>query len=220
MFVLVHKERVLVGPRDWNRPMFDGALKKLKIDVMLPRRDPQEVPFIIDEDTYITKSVTVIPPHNEVFETYHGPYWNFENPQQAVGTFAIKTREIPQIREIMIRQAADERYRKEVSGTKMTIQDIEVSLDTSRDGRNIFLQKYSLMQDTDIVNWKFPEGWLTLTKEELGLVVFTGAQHIQSAFDWEMSKVDEINSADTVEALEAIVIVEKQEEEVEQFLQE
>lgn len=209
MYVLVHKERVLVGPRDWNRPMFEGALEKLKIQVLLPRRDPQELPFIINEDTYITNAAIVIPPHNEKIETYHGPYWNFENKDLAVGTYEIKERPLGSIREILFKQAADERYRKEVSGAKLTVQGLEVSLDTSRDGRNIFLQKYTLMSDTDTVNWKFPEGWLTLTKAELGSIVVAGATHIQSAFDWEKAKVEEIEAADTAALLDAIIIVEQ-----------
>jgi hypothetical protein len=209
MYVLVHKERVLVGPRDWNRPMFEGALQKLKLETLLPRRDPQELPFIIDEDTYITNAATVIPPHDEVIETYHGPYWNFENKNLAVGTYEIKERPLGSIKEILINQAAAERYRKEVSGAKITIQGLEVSLDTSRDGRNIFLQKYTLMSDTDTVNWKFPEGWLTLTKAELGAVVFAGASHIQSTFDWEKEKVEEIEAATDAATLKAITIVEQ-----------
>ena len=209
MYVLVHKERVLVGPRDWNRPMFEGALERLKLSTLLPRRDPQELPFIIDEDTYITNSAIVIPPHDELIETYHGPYWNFENKDLAVGTYEIKERPIGSIKEALMNQVAAERYRKEVSGAKTTIQGLEVSLDTSRDGRNIFLQKYSLMSDADTVNWKFPEGWLTLTKTELGAVVFEGASHIQAAFDWEKAKVEEIEAAADAATLKAIIIVEQ-----------
>jgi len=217
MYVLVHKERVLVGPRDWNRPIFEDALERLKLQTLLPRRDPQTLPIVIDEDTYITNAAIVIPPHNERIETYHGPYWNFENKDLAVGTYEIKYKTLGSIRELLTNEAANERYRKEVAGTKTTIQDLEVSLDTSRDGRNIFLQKYTLMGEDDVVNWKFPEGWLTLTKAELGAIVFVGATHIQGAFDWEKAKVEEIEAADTVEELDAIVIVE-QEEEVEQPL--
>lgn len=218
MYVLVHKERVLVGPRDWNRPMFEGALQKLKLQTLLPRRDPQELPIVIDEDTYITNASITIPPHNERIETYHGPYWNFENMDLAVGTYEIKYKTLGSIRELLRNEAAAERYRKEVAGTKTTIQDLEVTLDTSRDGRNIFLQKYTLMGENDVVNWKFPEGWLTLTKTELGQAVLVGATHIQSAFDWEKAKVEEIEAAETVEELDAIVIVEPQEEPSEQPL--
>lgn len=211
MYVLVHKERVLVGPRDWNRPMFEGALERLKLTTMLPRRDPQELPIVIDEDTYITNAVIVIPSHNEKIETYHGPYWNFENKSLAVGTYEIKEKQLGSIRELLINQTAAERYRREVAGTTAVIQDTTVTLDTSRDGRNVFIQKYTLMGDSDTVNWKFPEGWLTLTKSDLGIAVAAGVSHIQGSFDWEKAKVEEIEAADTATALDAIVIVEQEE---------
>lgn len=218
MYVLVHKERVLVGPRDWNRPMFEGALNKLKIQVMLPRRDPQELPFVIDEDTYITNAAIVIPPHNEKIETYHGPYWNFENKNLAVGTYEIKEKQLGSIRELLINQTAAERYRREVAGTTAVIQDTTVTLDTSRDGRNVFIQKYTLMGENDTVNWKFPEGWLTLTKSDLGIAVAAGAAHIQGSFDWEKAKVEEIEAAEDAATLDAIIIVEPQEEPSEPIL--
>lgn len=211
MYVLVHKERVLVGPRDWNRPMFEGALNKLKIQALLPRRDPQELPIEIDADTYITNAAIVIPPHNEKIETYHGPYWNFENKDLAIGTYEIKEKQLGSIRELLRNDAAAERYRREVAGTNTEIQGTTVTLDTSRDGRNIFLQKYTLMGDADTVNWKFPEGWLTLTKSELGSIVVAGATHIQSAFDWEKAKFEEIEAAGTAALLDAIIIVEQEE---------
>lgn len=218
MYVLVHKERVLVGPRDWNRPMFEGALQKLKLQALLPRRDPQTLPIEIDEDTYITNASIVIPPHNEKIETYHGPYWNFENKELAVGTYQIKDKLLSSIRELLRNQAAAERYRKEVEGTTTEVQGTTVTLDTSRDGRNVFAQKYILMADDETVNWKFPEGWLTLTKAELGAVVAAGTAHIQGAFDWEKDKIEEIEAAEDAAALDAIVIIEPEEEPSEQLL--
>ena len=57
------------------------------------------------------------------------------------------------------------------------------------------------MSDTETSNWKFPEGWLTLTKSELGQCVSAGATHIQSCFDWEKNYTDRIEAATTKEEL-------------------
>jgi hypothetical protein len=104
-------------------------------------------------------------------------------------------------------QAADERWIKETAGTTTTIQDTVVTVDTARGSRDIFVQKYLLMLDSDVVTWKFPETWLSLTKTDLGQVVAAGASHVQSAFAWEKDINDAINTADTLDALDAIVIV-------------
>jgi hypothetical protein len=215
MYVLIHKDRVLVGPRDWNRPMFVNAIQKLNLEPgLLPRKNPTDLPITFDADTYITKARMEIPEHNAKTETYYGPFWDFADVNLALGSYRVKERPIDSIREILIREAAQVRYDKEVAGTTATIQDTEVSLDTSRDGRNIFIQKYTLMGDAETVNWKFPEGWLTLTKTELGTVVAAGSAHIQGAFDWEKSIVEQIQAAETAAELDAIqiqpVIVEEE----------
>jgi hypothetical protein len=65
------------------------------------------------------------------------------------------------------------------------------------------------MAESDTVNWKFPETWLTLTKTDLSLAVQAGAQYIQSCFDWELNITEQIDLAETKEQLLAIVIIEQ-----------
>ena len=101
-----------------------------------------------------------------------------------------------------------ERYNKEVSGTTVTIQGTVIALSTARDGRDSFAQKYVLMADSDSIRWKFAEGWFTLSKTEVASIANAINSHVQSAFDWESAKVDEIESKTTAEELDAVVIVE------------
>jgi hypothetical protein len=211
MYVLVHKERVLVGPRDWNRPMFEGALQKLKLETLLPRSEPQLLPIVVNEETYITRATVTIPSHNERTESYHGPYWDLTDTSLAVGTYQIKERPIPSIRELLKNEAATERRRREVSDAKVTIQDTEVTINMSREERNIIVQKYLIMGTAETAEWKFPEGWFILTKNEMGFIVSAWANHIQEAFSWEKAKNDEIDNAQTIEELAAIVITEPEE---------
>lgn len=209
MYALVHKERVLVGPMPWNRGLFEGALTKIKVSGHVPRLAPDadKLPIVYDADTKIMPARYETPEHNTRIERTYGPFWTFDN-DVAVGTFAIKDKEIEFVKADLKNEAAAERYRREVAGTTMELKGATVTLDTSRDGRNIFLQKYILMGDTDTVNWKFPEGWFNLTKAELGSVVAAGASHIQAQFDWEEAKGVEIDGCETLAELDAIVIVE------------
>jgi hypothetical protein len=185
--------------------MFEGALEKLNIPALLPRTDPEETPLEIQGlTTYVSGCQTVIPDHNNRTQTYYGPFWDFSDPRMAIGTYAIKTKELNDIRNGMRAEASSNRYVYEISGTKCTLQGLEVTIDTSRPGRDIFVQKFSIMSDAETVNWKFPEGWLTISKAELGTCIAAGAAHIQGAFDWEKNKNDEITAASTVDELAAI----------------
>jgi hypothetical protein len=62
------------------------------------------------------------------------------------------------------------------------------------------------MGNDDTVKWKFPEGWLTLTKAELTTVANTAQAFVQTAFDEEYAKVVEIETAADAATLDAIVI--------------
>ena len=205
MYVLTHKNRVLAGPMDWNRAIFDGNLEKLKIMVTLPRVAPEELPLVIDADTVIYSVEFNEPEYNKKISYLEGPYWTYEN-NRAIAGYLVKDQPIDSVRANLKLQAADVRWSKETAGTTLTIQDTAVTVDTARGSRDIFVQKYLLMTDSDVVTWKFPEAWLTLTKSDLGTVVAAGAAHVQSAFAWEKQISDEIDSADTLAALDAIVI--------------
>jgi hypothetical protein len=207
MYVLVHKNRVIVGPRDWNRAMFEGALQKEKITALIPRVPPEVWPYVIDSETYLSTCENVIPDHNPKIECLYGPFFNMENQSKVIQTWGVKMKFMDMIRQELKDLAASERYKKEVSGAQVEIQNTLVSLDTSREGRNIFVQKYSLMADTDVVNWKFPECWLTITRAELGDCISAGAAHIQAAFDWEKDISDQIDAAQTESELDQIVII-------------
>lgn len=203
-YVLENNNYVLNGPRTWNYHSFESTLEEdLEIEYKLPMSKTDEEIITIDENTHIYPARYVYPSYNEKIEYLHGPFWDFSTGT-AIGTFEILPIAIEHIKSNLKQKVAANRYNKENAGTKITIQDTEVSIDTSRDNRNIFVQKYLLMSDTDTVQWKFPEGWKTLTKEQLGLVVSRGAAYIQEQFDWEVAKGIEIDSKETAEELDLV----------------
>jgi hypothetical protein len=206
MYAVVYQNRVIVGPMGWNRAIFQGSLERRGIVQTLPRVAPEELPLVINQDTKITRVEEVRPEINTMVEYYYGPLWDVTG-DVSIATYNVVDTPIESARANFKTLAADERWKKEETGTSINIQNTDVSLDTSREGRNIFVQKYSMMGEADVVNWKFPEGWLTLTKAELGLIVATGAAYIQSCFDWEKTISDQIDAATTKQELLAIEIL-------------
>jgi hypothetical protein len=208
MYILHYKNRVISGPRDWNTGMFKYALESVGVNASLPGVAPQSFPFVINEDTKISECVLVYPQYNKKIEYIHGPFWDFAAPV-VVGTFEVKQSSIESIKNELKSIVAAERYKNEIAGTKTTIQGLEISVDTTRGVRDIFAQKYLLMSDNETVNWKFPEGWLTLTKSELGSIVSVAVTHIQSEFNWEKTKTDQIDAAISAAELDAIILVKE-----------
>lgn len=200
MYALIYQNRVIVGPMDWNRALFSGALENRKIIFGLPRVAPETLPLVINEETRICTVSEIREEINPLTQYHYGPLWDLAG-DVAVATYQATNTQIEFARDNYKGAVAAKRYLKEITGASTTIQGITVSLDTSRDGRNIFIQKYMLMGEGDIVNWKFPEGWLALSKTDLGQAVAAGAGHIQAAFDWELLKSEAIDAAQTTEEL-------------------
>jgi len=103
-------------------------------------------------------------------------------------------------------EAAAYRYELEVAGTTATVQDTEVTLSTKREDREVFAQRHALMGDSDTVSWKFAEGWLTLSKTDVATLANAINTHVQTQFDWEVSKNTAIDAAADLAALDTIEI--------------
>jgi hypothetical protein len=206
MYAVIYKNRVLVGPMNWNRAMFQGALKKQQILVGLPRTAPNDLPLIINDDARIAMVEQQRPELNPMVEYYHGPRWDLTG-DRAIANYDVVDTPVEFAKTNFRELAAAERYNREVAGVQVEIQGTWVTCDTSREGRSIFLQAYSTLPDGDSINWKFPQGWFMLSKMELGQVVQAGVIWIQQAFEWEKDINDQIDAATTKAQLLAIQIL-------------
>jgi len=207
MYAVIYDNKVLVGPMNWNRGMFQGALERKGIQYPLPRTAPNNLPLTINEHAKIMRVDEIRPQMNPLVEFYYGPLWDITE-ETATANYEVHDTPIESARYNLKQLAAQERYRKEVLGTTASIQDQTVTIDTSRGARDIFVQTYLLMGNADTVNWKFPETWLTLTKQDLGLCVTAATQYVQECFDWELNISEEIDQSETKLELLAITIVE------------
>ena len=194
-YLLVENKQIVhLGPMFWNHRMFQSELEDLDVSFKLSPSEPGALLRINDDlEIYPLEDISY-PEYDSMFEQLVGPFWNF-GQYYANGTFDKTDIDTNAVKSKLKELAAAERWKKESTPFKMTIQDVEVSVDASRDNRNIFVQKYQFMADGETVDWKFPEAWLTLTKAELGSVVLAGAAHIQAQFDWEKNLVDQIDAA-------------------------
>lgn len=208
MFVIVHNNFVTLGPMRWNRFRFENTIQEeCEVSVTLPDNNTQDPIIVSPEVQILPVKTTPNPNFNPKIEFLHGPFWVFTETE-ATSSYIVERYSIDAVKNMLKSITADERYRKEQAGTNTTIQNTEVTIDTSRGNRDIFVQKYLLMAEGDTVQWKFPEGWLTLTKTDLGQIVYVGGGYIQDQFNWEASKITEIDACTTLEQLDAIVIVE------------
>jgi hypothetical protein len=206
MYILIENNTVITGPRPWNYRVFKSALQEeLGVNYELPLEKTDDAPVEIADGVRILKATTTQQPYDSLIEYLHGPFWDFSTGI-AVGTYQIMPKDITSVKNELKNRLASNRYDRETAGVKHTIQGMQVTIDTRRGDRDIFLQKLMMMGDNDTVSWKFPEGWLTISKAELGSIVAAGAQHVQNQFAWESQVSSEIDACTTLQELTQIDI--------------
>ncbi len=207
MYALTINDRIMLGPIEWNSGMFNYAVEEeVGLNPNLSISMKQNVPLDLGNGIKLRRAVEVRPSLNPKTQQHNGPTWSFTE-SLATATYTVGDKDIGQVKQALIDQVAANRYTKEVAGTTTTIQSTLVTVDTMRGARDVFVQKYLLMGEGDTVMWKFPEGWLLLTKADLGTVVNAGVQHVEQMFVWEALKIQEINAATTLSTLDSIELM-------------
>lgn len=203
-YVMVeNKKTVLVGPMPWRHRFFQRELIDLDIDYVVSPLEPFSYVKITDSIEIFPVVEILNSEFDPVFEHVSGPYWVFEN-ESARGHFIKHYNDITVIKQSLKSQLAAERYRREILGVASVIQDRVVTITTDRQSRNIMNQHYMLMTEDQVVQWKFPEMWVALTKNSLATAIQGCNQYVQTQFDWEKSLSDSIDIAQTVEELHLI----------------
>lgn len=200
MYVIIHKNRVILGILPWKASYFMTVLKsRYRINSNLPIDEPVEsvFPLQIDSDTVIKKCIEIERPDiNPYVEQYEGP--TFEITDVLVtASYQVKDLPIEDARYNIKQLLANQRYDKEISGTTIN----GVSIPTDRESRNTVIMAYVGMQEGSTIEWKFPEGWRTLTKPDMANIVTAINAHVQSAFFEEQTKASLVDSCLTKQQL-------------------
>lgn len=203
-FILTENNQVISGPRPWSKFAFGYVLDELGISYDLPSTNDGFISISDSVKIYPTRFET-IPELNTKIQQLAGPFYTFSETE-AVGHYEIANKEFESVINELIAIISDNRYKKETAGVTIAVQDQSIFVDTARDNRTLLTQKFLLLGDNDTVQWKFPEGWVTLTKTQLGELVTKLDAFIQEQFDWEVNTVSLLYNAKTLEELDVIDI--------------
>jgi hypothetical protein len=214
MYALIYKNKVICGPKAWSQPYFTYVLQKQGVEKFaIPRKEQSSIPHVISEDAKICAVREIKPDINPLIQYHRGPLWSMDN-DVAVATYEVYYSPLESSKTAFKQLAATERFKKESEGIVVTIQGADVTVYTDRDNRRIYLETYLTMEDQETVQWKFPETWLTISKEELQSIIKQGAEHIQGVFNWEKGIVDQIDECTEHSQLLQITITEEVQSDV------
>ena len=212
MFLVIEKTHdgmnfVHLGPMPWRQRLFQSVITDdLEIDYTLPVSNDGNEAIIINDIARIipVTNIDITEPFNPKIQQLIGPYYNFYETY-AEHYQKVEDKPLDVVRSELKPIIAANRYRYEILGTSVTIQDKTLNVLTTREDRGLYLQAYQLGKDD--VNWKFGDTFVILSNSDLGIIVNAVANHVQSAFDWESRKNIEIDSAITLEELDNIKLI-------------
>jgi len=202
-FVLTKNSQVILGPVEWSSRFFENHLSRVGMSVTLPLT--LTASFTVAPGISILPATLVEPSYNSKIQQLAGPFWSL-TATTATGTYTVVDKNVESVKNDLLVQVAADRYEKEIAGTTIVLQGVTVTLDTTRENRNVIAQQYLLLPEGQTAHWKFKEAWLNLSKAEFAQAVSAGVAHIQAQFDVERAKVAEISASSTLSQLDAVVM--------------
>ena len=212
MYILIEKTHnggnfVHFGPMIWRPSLFKSCLRdEFDIMVDLPLTNDTNQPFIFND------SVRILPVENLGYfggtlnsktQVENGPYFNFFDTYAEM-YFNIVDRQIDIVKSELKTEIAANRYRYEIMGIDISIQNQNITALTNREDRGLYLQAFQLNKDN--INWKFGSQFMLLSNADLGIIVNAVANHVQAAFDWEHLKHQEIDNCISLTELDNVIL--------------
>lgn len=206
LYVLTYDNRVLNGPRGWNYRSFESTLQdECNITYKLPvdYNEPGSLKISSNVTIYSAQEDKNVD-HNPKIEYLHGPFWNFDTGV-ALGTYQVVSHPVDAVQSTLKQVVANHRYNNEISGIKVTVQNTSIQIATTRGDR----EKWTLWanQGIDNLKHKFNGVWLTLSNDDIKTIANAIHGHVQTHFEWEANKHEEIDACDTLEKLNAVELV-------------
>jgi len=190
----------------WHPSMYAGALKKLGMEVGIPRYAPYSLPLSLGNGVKIYVVRTEKIDYNKQTEYLEGPVWNFSS-NVAVESYIVRQKDLNVVKTELLKSAANARWRKENGLISITVKGQSVKVSTSRESRANLAVLIAAATDSTSINWKSADNvWLTVNKADLIGIAQAIQNQIQEIFDDELALNNLINSATTSEELAEIEI--------------
>ena len=206
MWILVYNNQIQLGPREYNRWIFqDWLAENLGIIISLPQQPIGNNPIIINENTrIIVVFFAPQPDFNPRIQQLAGPFVTMQY-DYANAEYQVADQDIEVVKSTMLAELATNRYNQEVAGVTVVLQDQSLWVSSDRVTRQVWLNALQLGVTTQ--TWKFNNNtWLVLDTQEIQTVVSALTAHVEQAIAWEKSVHDEIIAAKDLATLANINI--------------
>lgn len=205
MYALINDQQLLLGPIAFNYRMINSVLEEeLELDYRVTSQDYQNVPIQITDSVKIIPASNDVPQYDPRLQYLTGPVHEITDTE-VIFHYDVVDKSLQQIKDEYKALVAPERWNKENTTIQVTINDQQVSVSTDRENRLSLVSK--MLSGDGPYDFKFQDGiWLNITKTDIQNILTEIDKVVQAAFDWEVSKLSEIDACTTGEEVYSVVI--------------
>jgi len=205
-----NKQMVVLGPITWRQRFIQTEINdliddgELTIEYTVPATEQGYINIGDGFEIFPVELTT--PAFDPIYEELSGPFWTYEN-NVATGLYTVNTLSIEKIKGHLKQVVTTERYRKQNLGITVTIANTTFFVSTDTNTINSLL---SLANNTgtDTINYKSPNGFISLTGTDIQNVVNQIHDYVQTQFDWEKTTNETVDDAVDITTLQAVEILE------------
>lgn len=199
---LIHNDSLILGPVNYNYRMINTELEELEVSDRVGNQTPNEIPVHFSDGlTHLLPIEVEIPDHDPNYYNVGNLSWEIikdnDVPVAVKFVYPIHEKSLEEVKAIQKSKLKPIRQRKENTLITLTINDTEVQIVTTREERLLLVSK--LVAFSDSCNYKFSNTWLEIDAENIQYVINRIDDVVQQAYDWELSKMQEIDACSTPE---------------------
>ena len=209
---LIHNNSLILGPIGFNVRMINSELEDFELEERITSQSYTQLPIhFSDELTHLLLIEKEIPGYDPNYYNLGNFTWEIieENnvPIKVKLTYPLVERSVEEVKYLRKQEVTAYRKEKENKIISLTINETEIKIATSREERLILASKLSA--SPGLHNYKFSNIWLEITTENLQYIITEIDKVVQSAYDWELSKLQEIDACQTLDEIYNVIIKEK-----------
>lgn len=212
-FSLIHDNSLILGPMGYNYRMINFDLEDLEVEERVGSQSYNEIPIHFSDGlTHLLPIEKDIPEHDARYSNVGNFTWEIvrdedDVPTKVLFTYPIADKTLEEVKQIRKQEVSPVRKAKENTIINLNINGTEVQVPTTREERVILSSKLAVSSAT--YNYKFLNTWLEVTSENLQTVIDEIDAVVQTAYDWELAKLQEIDACETIDDVYAVVLVEE-----------
>lgn len=211
---LINNNSLILGPMGFNVRYINSELEDLEVEERISPQSYTDLPIhFSDNETHLVLIEKVVPENDVKYHNIGNFTWEIikedDVPVKVLLTYPIIDKTLEEVKELRKQEVSPYRREKENTNISVNLNGTSVEVSTSREERLLLASKLSAAPGPH--NFKFKNTWLEITIEQLQTIVSEIDVKVQEAFDWELSKLQEIDACETIDSVYDVVIREQPE---------